>query len=280
MRPLLPALGCIHLRGNQLLFGATNLPNSTAELSSVDQTALLWSSGTARQWTAARGPRPLGRHRSVHQFRICDRASRSSGRKTSRTGRSASACFSYNVVALGYEWSEDNSVEIDRGWIVRAATLTELAQTLGIPAQALTRTVQAYNDACRAGHDGQFGRCSESLTPLQAPYHALRLVPLLYNTQGGPRRDNHARVLDIDGHASPVSTLLASWAQSGDRATRRQPTSPRPSSSAGSPATALPSDPACPACAHVGGRVRHRQGLLDRATQGMALGAAGSRRVP
>jgi succinate dehydrogenase/fumarate reductase flavoprotein subunit len=111
--------------------------------------------------------------------------------------------FSYNVVVLGYEWSEDNSVEIDRGWIVRAATLTELAQTLGIPAQALTRTVQAYNDACRAGHDGQFGRCSESLTLLQPPYHALRLVPLLYNTQGGPRRDNHARVLDIDGHAIP-----------------------------------------------------------------------------
>jgi predicted oxidoreductase len=41
------------------------------------------------------------------------------------------------------------------------------------------------------------------LTPLQPPYHALRLVPLLYNTQGGPRRDNHARVLDIDGHAIP-----------------------------------------------------------------------------
>ena len=78
-----------------------------------------------------------------------------------------------------------------------AATQTELAQTLGIPGQALTRTVQAYNAACRAGHDGQFGRCSESLTPLQPPFHALRLVPLLYNTQGGPRRENHARVLDI-----------------------------------------------------------------------------------
>lgn len=111
--------------------------------------------------------------------------------------------FSYNVVVLGYEWSEDNRVEIDRGWIVRAATLAELAETLGISAQALTRTVQAYNDACRAGHDREFGRCSESLTPLQPPYHALRLVPLLYNTQGGPRRDDHARVLDIDGHAIP-----------------------------------------------------------------------------
>lgn len=102
--------------------------------------------------------------------------------------------FSYNVVKLGYEWSEDNSVEIDRGWIVRAGTLEELAETLGLPAPALAGTVQAYNNGCRAGHDRDFGRCSESLKPLEPPYHALRLVPLLYNTQGGPRRDTCARV--------------------------------------------------------------------------------------
>jgi succinate dehydrogenase/fumarate reductase flavoprotein subunit len=111
--------------------------------------------------------------------------------------------FSYNVVKLGYEWSQDNSVEIDRGWIVQAATLAELAETLGIPAQALARTVQAYNNGCHAGHDVDFGRCSESLKPLQPPYHALRLVPLLYNTQGGPCRDSRARVLDIDGQPIP-----------------------------------------------------------------------------
>lgn len=111
--------------------------------------------------------------------------------------------FSYNVVKLGYQWSQDNSIEIDRGWIVQADTLVELAKTLGISAQALTRTVQEYNDGCQAGHDVNFGRCSESLKPLQPPYYALRLVPLLYNTQGGPCRDSCARVLDIDGQPIP-----------------------------------------------------------------------------
>lgn len=111
--------------------------------------------------------------------------------------------FSYNVVKLGYEWSEDNSVEIDRGWIVRAATLVGLAEALGIPAQTLARTVQAYNNSCQAGHDRDFGRCSESLKALQPPYHALRLVPLLYNTQGGPCRDSRARVVDVDGQPIP-----------------------------------------------------------------------------
>jgi predicted oxidoreductase len=65
------------------------------------------------------------------------------------------------------------------------------------------QTVQAYNDGCQAGHDRDFGRCSESLKPLQPPYHALRLVPLLYNTQGGPCRDSRARVLNIDGQPIP-----------------------------------------------------------------------------
>lgn len=111
--------------------------------------------------------------------------------------------FSYNVVKLGYEWSHDNSVEVDRGWIARAGTLAELAETLGIPAQALTRTVQAYNNGCQGGHDVDFGRCSESLMPLQPPYYAVRLVPLLYNTQGGPCRDSRARVLDIGGQPIP-----------------------------------------------------------------------------
>jgi predicted oxidoreductase len=35
------------------------------------------------------------------------------------------------------------------------------------------------------------------------PFYALRLVPLLYNTQGGPRRDSSARVLNCDGQPIP-----------------------------------------------------------------------------
>ena len=111
--------------------------------------------------------------------------------------------FSYNVVRLGYQWSDDNQAEIDRGWIVRAQTLDELAHILEIPAGALRRTVDGYNQGAQAGSDVDFGRCRESLQPLMPPFYALRLVPLLYNTQGGPRRDSCARVLDIDGEPIP-----------------------------------------------------------------------------
>lgn len=60
-----------------------------------------------------------------------------------------------------------------------------------------------YHQGARAGNDVDFGRCRESLKPLTAPFYALRLVPLLCNTQGGPRRDSNARVLDIDGQPIP-----------------------------------------------------------------------------
>lgn len=41
------------------------------------------------------------------------------------------------------------------------------------------------------------------MKPLTPLFYALRLVPLLYNTQGGPRRDSRARVLDLNGHPIP-----------------------------------------------------------------------------
>lgn len=115
--------------------------------------------------------------------------------------------FSYNVVRLGYQWSEDNQAEIDRGWIVRAHTLDELAQILEIPDGVLRQTVDGYNQGALAGIDVDFGRCRDSLKPLMPPFYALRLVPLLYNTQGGPRRDSSARVLNVDGQ--PILGLYA-----------------------------------------------------------------------
>ena len=111
--------------------------------------------------------------------------------------------FSYNVVVKGYRWSEDNSAEIAAGWIQRATTIDGLAEIIGIPADALAGTLGRYNAYCRQGVDRDFGRAANTLKPLEKPYYAMRLMPLMYNTQGGPRRDRDARVLDPDGYAIP-----------------------------------------------------------------------------
>ena len=61
----------------------------------------------------------------------------------------------------GYEpWSEDNSVEIEKGWIKKGNTLDALAAAVGDPmdADTLKTAVKTYNGYCEAGVDKMFGR--------------------------------------------------------------------------------------------------------------------------
>lgn len=107
-----------------------------------------------------------------------------------------------------YDWSPDNSKEIESGWISRGDTVEEAARNAGLddPARA-AETVAEYNDACAAGRD-PLGRPPETLVPLlEPPFYCVRLWPGGSNTSGGPRRDNHARVLDVFG--APIPGLLA-----------------------------------------------------------------------
>lgn len=103
-------------------------------------------------------------------------------------------------------WSVDNSEEVERGWIVSGATPEELAQRIGLAPDALAQTIDEYNRACTEGADATLGRTDPA--PLgNAPYYAIRTVPILCNTQGGPRRDAQARVLDAFG--TPIPGLFA-----------------------------------------------------------------------
>ncbi len=106
-----------------------------------------------------------------------------------------------------FGWSADNSEEIERGWIQRAETVAELAEQIGLDGAVLTATVERYNEHCREGVDADFGR-SDGLEELKsAPFYAIKAEPCLLNTQGGPRRDARARVLDVFGE--PISGLYA-----------------------------------------------------------------------
>jgi succinate dehydrogenase/fumarate reductase flavoprotein subunit len=102
-----------------------------------------------------------------------------------------------------YDWSADNSAELERGWIQTADDVEELARKAGIadPAQA-ARTLEAYNEACRTGVD-PLGRPEASLVPLEPPYYCMPLWPGGPNTSGGPRRNEHAQVIDVFGDPIP-----------------------------------------------------------------------------
>lgn len=103
-----------------------------------------------------------------------------------------------------YEWSVDNAEEIEKGWIKKGDTLAELAGKIGVDAQSLSGTIARYNTACGAGFDAEFGRSTKTLAAIdKPPFYAIELWPSMLNTQGGPRRDKEARVLDYTGRPIP-----------------------------------------------------------------------------
>ena len=121
-------------------------------------------------------------------------------------------------------WSEDNSEEVEKGWAVKADTIAELAEKIGVDPDTLTATVDKWNEDIAAGEDTLFGRPIENVqntqylvqnndqkssAPLDTPpFYAVAQYPTLLNTQGGPRRNAQAQVLDPFGE--PISRLYSS----------------------------------------------------------------------
>jgi len=99
-------------------------------------------------------------------------------------------------------------------WMPSAATLGELAERIGVPAATLSETVDRFNAGARLGKDPEFGRGTcyaenflgggptpeTSLAPVEdPPFYALHVHNATLGTNGGPRIDRHARVLDPQG---------------------------------------------------------------------------------
>lgn len=109
------------------------------------------------------------------------------------------------------------------GYLKRGATITELAHTCGIDAQALERTLIAFNEHARTGNDPQFGRGTTPynrkqgdprhgpnpcVAPLQhPPFYAVEVRPGSFGTFAGLDTDAQARVLNAEG--TPVQGLYA-----------------------------------------------------------------------
>ena len=98
-------------------------------------------------------------------------------------------------------------------------TVAALAEACGVSAVGLTRTVEAYNAACRPGDYNPLavdGVCTQGLEPRKSnwalpidtpPYHAYPIISANVFTFGGLKVDAHARVLDSDG--APIPGLYA-----------------------------------------------------------------------
>jgi succinate dehydrogenase/fumarate reductase flavoprotein subunit len=100
-------------------------------------------------------------------------------------------------------WSDGNDDEIAKGWISRGDSIDELAAAIELPPTALAQTLATFNRTAADGGD-EFGRRPDQMVALdQPPFYAIEVMPSLFNTQGGPRRDENAQVVDFDRQPIP-----------------------------------------------------------------------------
>ena len=111
-------------------------------------------------------------------------------------------------------FSEGNADEIASGVILQGDTVEALSEAIRAQGKAphfnangeLEATLTAYNADVEAGVTDDFGRAPT--VPLNTPpYYALELCPTCLNTQGGPRHNGLAQVLNTE--AMPIEGLFS-----------------------------------------------------------------------
>jgi len=112
-----------------------------------------------------------------------------------------------------YEWSEDNSVEIKKGWVIKGDTIEDLGENIAkkdpenegrMDPKTLKDTIAKFNQYCKVGEDPDFHRSPAVLIPLERPpFYALKMYPGGPNTLGGLKKNAKAQVLDADGKVIP-----------------------------------------------------------------------------
>ncbi|MDR1422960.1 MAG: FAD-binding protein [Coriobacteriales bacterium] len=94
--------------------------------------------------------------------------------------------------------------EMDQSIVLSTDSIEGLAAAMEVSAENLTHTITSYNSYAAAGNDIEFGRRANSMRPFgDGPYYALKLTAPFLNTQGGPRKNEKAEILNSEGNPIP-----------------------------------------------------------------------------
>lgn len=91
----------------------------------------------------------------------------------------------------------------ENGYIWVADTIPELAEKIGVPAEALQNSIDTYNSYYDAGEDPDFGRTAFAARLEHAPFYATIRQASIHYTMGGLTIDLDGRVLNESGETIP-----------------------------------------------------------------------------
>ena len=87
---------------------------------------------------------------------------------------------------------------------MKADTIEELATKLGLPVDALKRTVARNNELFRKGEDVDFGKEKHRLSPVeQAPFYGAKNVGWMLCTMDGIQINTNFNAIDTEGNPIP-----------------------------------------------------------------------------
>jgi succinate dehydrogenase/fumarate reductase flavoprotein subunit len=79
---------------------------------------------------------------------------------------------------------------------------------MNVDVETFKGTLDKWNTACADGNDVDFGRPAAKLGALdEPPYYAIQCVPVMVNTQGGPKRTQRAEI--VDPFNKPIGRLYS-----------------------------------------------------------------------
>ena len=87
----------------------------------------------------------------------------------------------------------------DRGLMVKADTLEELADHFGIDKDALLETVKTFNENSAKEEDPEFNLRMLGWQVKDAPFYMMKAAPAVHHTMGGLKINTEAKVLNKDG---------------------------------------------------------------------------------
>ena len=108
---------------------------------------------------------------------------------------------------------EEAEEQFEKGNLVKADTIEELADHFDLDKDQLLETVKTFNENSKKEEDPEFNLRMIGWTIEEGPYYMLKAAPAVHHTMGGLKINTDAQVIDKDGN--PIEGLYAAGEVTG-----------------------------------------------------------------